>query len=88
MGVLEMAAPKNVYSEILTVPRDEHMDYRIEVQVREEGGKLCGVLVAGKARHGKRVLDVYVRPLTAQEMIGLARHLTEAAGIIRARGGE
>lgn len=40
------------------------------------------------ARDGKRVLDVYVKPLTAQEMIDLSRKLTEAAGIIRARGGE
>lgn len=83
-----MAAPKNVYSEVLTVPRDEHMDYRIEVQVREEDNRLCGVLVAGKARDGKRVLDVYVKPLTAQEMRRLSSRLCEAANILDARGGE
>lgn len=41
-------ASRNIYSEVLTVPRDEIMDYRIEVQAREEDGKLYGVLVAGK----------------------------------------
>ncbi|MCE5255140.1 MAG: hypothetical protein LLG45_13220 [Actinomycetia bacterium] len=80
-----MTAPKNIYSEVLTVPRDEHMDFRIEVQVREEDGKLSGVLIAGKARDGDRVLDVYVKGLTAQQMIDLSRKLSEAAGIIRAR---
>ena len=81
-------ASRNIYSEVLTVPRDEHMAFRIEVQVRDDGCDPYGVLVAGKAREGARVLDVYVKPLSAQEMIDLARKLTEAAGIIRARGGE
>jgi hypothetical protein len=80
-----MAAPKNIYSEVLTVPRDEHMNFRIEVQVREEGKKLSGVLVAGKARDGERVLDVYVKGLSAQQMIDLSSRLSEAAGIIQAR---
>lgn len=81
-----MAKPEILYSSVVIVPRDEHMDIRVEVKARKDADKRSGTLIIGKVRDGERVIDIYCSKMSPKQMMDISNALREAAQTVASRG--